>query len=107
MTLRQTIIRRISRNMTIAGIMLSALSIGVMTQTEAVDSRPVAKGSLTDVMNNNVCKDANGALPTGAVVRITNGGYKFTTNERIIGIALEEALGGKQSERITPIYFCK
>lgn len=70
--------------------------------------REPAKGTYEQVLTDNVCEDTvEGQFPTGAIIYKIGGGYEFTTNPKVIGKALDEALGGKDWHGYEPRHFCR
>lgn len=90
-----------------AGIMFAGVHEN-QNGTMHFDREP-ASGTYEDVLSSNVCDDTvEGEFPTAAIVyNLHTGGYEFTTNQKMIGKALDEALGGKDWHGYRPQHFCK
>lgn len=100
--------KAISRALLWTGIVLAATCFANIYTTDTTFDKPAPVGSYADVLEKNICKDTVvGEFPTGAVLREVGAGYLFTTNDKMIGKALDEKFASKPWKRFDVIHFCK
>lgn len=105
MTFRQTLTRSLIRNMLIVAGLVCILAVGVVTQDNVRDGRPLPTGAPALVLSE--CTSANGSEIGAVVIQRPNSGAEMVTTKRFIDMAVGEEFYGNDWENVRVLGFCK
>lgn len=103
-------VRNMARHFIVWGIIITGLMFAGMEGKQGFRDwdRVPASGSFEDVANNNTCEPTVvGEIPSAVIVREVGGGHSYSTNDKMIGKALDEEFAGKDWARFEVRRFCR